>query len=170
VPPLLLVFVLQAAPVPAPMPAPDPKLIRVYVQTEVSGEAIDLAGKRQSVKDLTASLAGKKKTLAVVDLASAADVVVEVAERSIVTPKFVMGLQPRSGDPMPVTGPTRQTVLRVTLTSGAEALGFTNKNKPVESPTGWRMAADDVAGQIEKWAAAHRDEIVKRRRSAARPD
>jgi hypothetical protein len=166
--PLLLVFVLQAAPVPAP--APDPKLIRVYVQTEISGEAVDLAGKRQSVKDLTASLAGKKKTLAVVDLASAADVVVEVAERSIVTPKFVMGLQPRSGDPMPVTGPTRQTVLRVTLTSGAEALGFTNKNKPIESPTGWRMAAADVAGQIEKWAAAHREEIVKRRRSGERPD
>jgi hypothetical protein len=163
---LLVALAFQAAATPAPAPAPDPRLVRIYVQPEVAGAGIDLEGKRQSVKDLMSSLAGKKKTLAVVAAESDADAVVELAERSVVTPKFVMGLGPRPGESTALATPQqRQPVLRVTLRSGQETLGFTNKNKPIESPTGWKMAAGDVAGQIEKWAAAHRDEIVKRRGS-----
>jgi hypothetical protein len=161
--PLLFALAFQAAQTPAP--TPDPKLIRIFVQTEVGGAASDLAGKRQSVKDLVSALSGKskKKTLAVVESAAEADAVVEVTERSVVTPKFVMGLQPRPGESMTLAPPARQVTLRVTVTSGRDALGFASKNKPIESPTGWKMAADDVADQIEKWAAANRDEILKRR-------
>ncbi len=160
---LLLALAFQTT--PAQTPAPDPTRIRIFVQTDIGGAGSELAAKRQSAADLTSSLTSKnkKKTLAVVDAARDADAVIEVIERRVVTPKFVMGLPPRSGDPMPVTGPTRQPILRVRVTSGETTLEFTNTNKPIESPAGWKMAADDVVGQIEKWAVAHRDEIVKRR-------
>jgi len=165
---LLLLSLSGQAPAPqTPEPTPDPKLVRVFVQTEMEGEAGDLAGKRQSVEDLTSALGSKsrKKTLVLVSSAKDADVVIEVTERSVVTPKFVMGLGPRPGESGLLQGPTRTPLLRVELVSGGETLGFTNKNKPIESPKGWELAADDVADQIEKWAKAHGQEILKRRGS-----
>jgi hypothetical protein len=64
---------------------------------------------------------------------------------------------------MSVSTPQRSVVLRVTVTSGDQKLEFANKNKPVDMPEGWKSAAGDLANQIDKWVAAHRDEIIKRR-------
>jgi hypothetical protein len=147
-------------------PAPNPGLIRVFVHTEETGQASELADRRQSVRDLAAALAKSKKTLAVVDAADKADVVAEILDRGVTVPKVVIGLSPRPGDPSSIAGmgtPVRIVVLRIKLTSGDVSPIFTNKNKPAESRGGWKSAADDIGNQIEKWIAQRRAEILKRR-------
>lgn len=149
------------------MPVPDPALVRIFVQTEESGEGSELAGRRQSVKDLALSIASKKKTLAVVDAALKADLVLEVVDRGVTVPKVVMGYFPRPGDPASIAGmggPVRIVVLRARLSDGHESPIFSNKNKPSESKGGWQSAADDIAGQIEKWVKERRDAILAKRR------
>jgi hypothetical protein len=41
---------------------------------------------------------------------------------------------------------------------------ITNKNRPNETASGWKSAADDVAKQIEKWIADRREAIIEARR------
>jgi hypothetical protein len=145
-----------AAPVAQAQPA---ALLRVYVKTDDRGEGSELAARRQSVTDMSESLAAKKKTFTIVETEALADVIVEVVDRALYVPKVVMGIGPRPGDPSSIAGmaqPVRSPVLRVRAARGRFADVFTNKNKPSESPRGWKMAADDVAGQIEKWAKANR--------------
>jgi hypothetical protein len=165
--PIALLLAFQAAPLqPAAPSASDTKLIRIYVEPVTRAEAnetVDPDGMRRSVQDIAAALAGKKKTLTVVDSERDADLVVKVIERVVDTPKLVMGLGPRPGELLPMTGPSRLVTLRIALTSGRDSLEFKNKNRPVEAQEGWKVAAADVAGQIDKWAVARRDEILKRR-------
>jgi len=151
---------------PAPSPAPNPALIRVFVQTDERGESHELSDRKQSVRDLTETLGTKKKTLAVVDAADKADLVLEILDRSVTVPKVVMGLSPRPGDPSAIAGmngPVRVVMLRTKLMLGDYTPVFSNKNKPAESPRGWKSAAEDIGSQIEKWIGERRDEIVKRR-------
>ena len=64
---------------PTATPQPDPKLIRVHVQTDETGDATELAARRESVKHLSAAIAGKTKAgLVVADAEDTADVVVNV--------------------------------------------------------------------------------------------
>jgi hypothetical protein len=151
---------LQAA---SPQAAPDPKLIRVFVQTEVSPLALGADGMRESVEDLAEALAAKKKTLVVMETPRDADLVITVIDRRSVTPKFVMGIGTRPGEPPSLAGPARTVALTVTLALGGERVELTNKNKPLEVQQGWKSAAADLAGQIDKWAGSHRSEILKRR-------
>lgn len=162
---LLLVLGLTGALAPgqAPVPPPDPALIRVCVRTDEGGEAKELAARRQSAADLASALAGKKKTVVVVDDEHAADIVLDVLSRSLMVPKVVVGLGPRPGQPSGTAGLVRAPVLRVRIVFGDEPTEFTNKNKPADSALGWRSAADNVAGQIEKWIADRRAEILRRR-------
>jgi hypothetical protein len=151
---------------PAPSPAPNPALIRVFVQTDDGGESQELSDRKQSVKDVAETLGTKKKTLAVVDAADKADLVLEILDRSVTIPKVVMGLSPRPGDPSAIAGmngPVRVVTLRTKLMLGDYTPVFSNKNKPAESPRGWKSAAEDIGNQIEKWIAERRDEILKRR-------
>ena len=150
----------------AQTPAPDPSLIRVFVHTEIAGQASEMNDRRQSVKDMAAAVARHKKSLVVVDDESKADVVIEILDRAVTVPKVVLGLQPRPGDPSSIAGmngPVRIAVLRAKLTSGNLAPVFTNKNKPAESQGGWKAAADDIGQQIDKWIGERRADIIKRR-------
>jgi hypothetical protein len=151
----------------APSPTPNPALIRVFVQTDDQGESHELSDRRQSVRDLAEALGTKKKTLAVVDAADKADLVLEILDRSVTVPKVVMGLQPRPGDPSSIPGmnaPVRVVTLRAKALLGDFTPVFSNKNKPAESPRGWQSAAEDIGGQIEKWIGERREEILKRRK------
>ena len=152
--------VAQPAQVP---PGPNAALIRVFVRTDEGGDPKELAAREQSVRDLQSALAGKRKTLAVVDDEDLADVVVDVQTLGYVVPKVVIGLGPRPGQPRGTGGPVRAPVLRVELTSGEDSVAFTNKNKPPDSGAGWKSAADNLAGQIDKWIGEHREEILRRR-------
>jgi hypothetical protein len=155
----LAVWVGQATP-----PPPDPALIRVSLSTSDRGDAADVAERQQSVRDLVSALAGKKRTMVVVADEKAADLRVTVVSRAYVVPKVVLGLGPRPGQPMTSPGPVRAPVLRVQLAQGDLLVEFTNTNKPTDSSLGWKSAADNVAGQIDKWAAARRADILGRRR------
>jgi len=144
--------VLAASPISAQPPRT--AILRVYVKTADTGEKSDLASRRESVTDVTEALAAKKKTFTIVDNETDADMVVEVLDRRVYVPRVVMGLSPRPGDPSSIPGmmaPIRSPILRVRVTRSEMATVFTNKNKPPESAHGWRVAADDLAGQIEKW-------------------
>jgi hypothetical protein len=95
----------------------------------------------------------------VVTKEDAADLDVEVIIRGLTVPKFVIGIGARPGDPPGGNAPLKVAVLRVRLTRGEVATDFTNKNKPGDTPRGWKSAADDIVDQIEKWirAGAPRD-------------
>jgi hypothetical protein len=143
----------------APAPA---RVVRVFVHTDDLGDAPELAGRRDSVKDLRDALAGKKKTVAIVSERDRADVVVEVVDRAVTIPKVVFGVAPAAGPAG--TGPARPAKavhLRVKLAYGEkDELPFANKNAPIESSGGWKAAAEDIAKQLDKWIAAHRDELL----------
>lgn len=141
-----------------------PSLVRVYVYTEAARDDPEFEARRDSVRDLRAALAEKKKDLVLADSEDAAHVSVEVVERTVTLPKVVFGTGVRSGQGTGVpgpAGPVREVHLRVELTWGDESVVFTNKNSPVESGGGWRSAATDIAKQIDKWIVDHRAQILR---------
>lgn len=146
-------------------PPVDPALIRVFVHTEDSGHPSELAARQQSVKDLTAALAGKKKVLAIVPQEESADVVVEVRGLSVTVPKVAFGIPARPGEPAGGAAMARKVQLAVGVRPppALDGEAFKNKNSPLESPLGWKQAADDIAKQIEKWIADRRAAIIAAR-------
>lgn len=158
----MLLFALACV-VPSPAAisgdVPQAKLVRVYVKTDDGGQQAELAARRESVRDMADALAAKKKTFTVVEREADADVLIEVLDRALYVPKVVMGVGPRIGDPSSIPGmaaPVRSPVLRVRVTQGRTANVFTNKNKDADSARGWKSAAADLAGQIEKWLKTSR--------------
>ena len=154
-----------------PPPQPDPKLIRVHVQTDDGGDASELAARRESVRHLLAAISGKKKAgIVVVDAEDAADVVVEVEQRGITIPKVVIGLSGGMGSPNGRPGPATQQVrvvklgVTIAIARDGDPNELTNKNRPNETESGWKSAADDVAKQVEKWIADHHEAIIEARR------
>ncbi len=170
---LMLALVLAASPSPArpragAQDSPGATaLVRVFVHTDDDGEATELADRRQSVKDLSARVASKKKSVVVVDAEEDADVILTVDDRALTVPKVVFGMGARPGQPPGGTGLVRVAVLHVTLTWIDASAKFSNKNKPFESPRGWKSAADDIGDQVDKWISAHRADIVLARQSGA---
>lgn len=127
--------------------------LRVHVQTDEIGG--DLTNRQASVTDLSAALASKKKVFILVDDEERAEVIVEVLDRTVDTPKVVIGLGARPGyPPNTPTGPARSVRLRASVKFGAEQESLTNKNSPLENQRGWKSAAEDLATQIERWITA----------------
>lgn len=154
---------LSPAPQSSSSPQPNPSLVRVFVQTDDSGEGHELAARRESVRDLAAALAGKKKSIAVVDDEDKADLIVEILDRGVTVPRVVIGIGARPGEPTGMAGPVRVVVLRARLTFREESITFTNKNKPAENSRGWKSAADDIGNQVDKWIRDRRAEILRAR-------
>ena len=167
---LLSINLVASPQVPAAAPQPDPKLIRVHVQTDDGGDSSELAARRESVKHLLAAIAGKKKDLVVAGTEDEADVVIEVEQRGITVPKIVIGLSGGMGSPNGRPGPATQQVrvvklgVTIAMARDGDPIQLTNKNKPNETESGWKSAADDVAKQAEKWIADHREAIIEARR------
>src|SRR5579863_4008542 len=96
-----------------------PALPLVYVTTSDQGDADEVKGRLESVKDLRAALSEKKKHFVVVDREERADFVVDVIERTLTTPKILFApMQPGVEGPIS-TGPTRAVHLRVTIVRGS---------------------------------------------------
>jgi len=154
----------RIVPSQAAIPQAPPASVRIYVYTDAKGEGAELASRRESVKDLRAALA-EKKGLIQADTEGAALVVIEVAERTTTIPKFAFGspLPPgqRTGVPAAATPVVREVHLHVKLTWRDAVFAFTNKSSPAETGAGWRLAASDVAKQLDKWITDHRAEILK---------
>jgi hypothetical protein len=172
---LLLMAVVAGGQASASAGQPAPNLIRVFLETADGGHPDELSARRESLEHLATALAGQKKgtVITVVDAETKADIVIDVIQRSVNTPKVVFGLGPsRSGGASSpsMNPPTRHATLHVTLemASGSDRVEFKNNNRAVESERGWKSAADDLAKQIEKWIADRRALILKARRPQTR--
>jgi hypothetical protein len=171
---LLSIGLVAGQQTPAATPQLDPKLIRVHVRADESGDAADLKARRESIKHLLAAIADKKKAgIVAVDDTDAfdnADVVVVVEARSFTVPKVVIGLSGGMGSPNgrpgPATQPVRIARLNVTfqIARGSDPTAIANKNRVNENESGWKSAAEDVVKQLEKWIADHREAIIEARR------
>ena len=132
-----------------------PSVVRIYVHTADDGsDARELAARRESVADVAAALATKKKVLSVVSEKEQADVLLELIGRGWTVPKFMIGLGARPGQPPGAGGSPMRAVqlsVRLRIRDREETVDFTNRNTPLESSRGWKSAADDIAKQIEKW-------------------
>jgi hypothetical protein len=147
-PPFVVALLALAVALPS---AQTKALPRVYIHTDQSPTDGALKEREESVKDLKAVLASRKKVLTVIDNEDQADVTVEVLERTTTVPKVRIGISPPNSSVPGVGMPARTVRLRVRATRGDEKSEFTNKNTPFENDRGWESAADDVARQIEKW-------------------
>jgi hypothetical protein len=160
---LVLACAVQAgAPKPAPPapPPPNPNLIRVYV--DAGGD--DDPALKTSVKDLVEAIGDRKKSLASVDDEEKADVTVQVIQRITDTPKVVLGIGTRPGEPPGGAMAQKIGKLQIQVRFGAMQVSLENKNKAYDNPRGWKSAADDLAGQVDKWVGQYRAEILKSRR------
>ena len=169
---LLVLFSLGAGQLPATAtPPPDPKLIRVHVQTDDTGDPIDLEARRESVRQLVAAIAARKKSgmVTVPDGADNMDVFVKVQERGVTIPKVVIGLGggmgPQAGRPGPAATPVKTVQLRtrIALARGGDPVTITSKNRAMDSEAGWKSTAEDIAKQIEKWIADNKTAILEAR-------
>jgi hypothetical protein len=157
----LLCLLIQS---PAGTSQPDPALIRVYIDTKPGiGDTAALA---QSAKDLTAALARQKKLFTIVEDEDKADVALEVQDRTVTTPKIVIGIGSGPGSNPASTVPVREGRLHVSgsLVHADESIEIRNKNRVNDHPGGWKSAAEDIAKQVEKWVKDRRARIL-----AARP-
>ena len=159
--PVILALFLQG-PALQGKPAPETPVVHVFVKTDAMPDHANVALWRQSIEDVAAAIGQSKKPLTRVTSEADGEVTLQLIERSVITPKVVIGLPPRPSDPIPGMTPVRTIQLRVKLTAGKHTLEFANKNKPYDSAEGWRAAAQDVANQVVKWIDGHRAELLKR--------
>ena len=158
-----LVVVLQQS-APAKEPSPNPSLIRVFVETSELGHEDEQAARRSSVAELAQAIKGKKKSLTIVSEKDQGDITVRIIQRVVDTPKFVVGLGPRAGQPPGGAPPLRTAKLRADLHFGEVKLSLESKVKAYDNPSGWKGAAEDLADQIDKWVVKFRADIVAARK------
>ena len=164
---LTLATVQPSVQTPSPT---DASLIRVRIDTDPGGIPDELAARRESVAHLLAAVRANKKSGIVIVTRpdDPTDVIVDVADRGVTVPKVVVGLNGGTGSPngrMP-TNAVRVVQLRVTVTLARDVdpVEIKNKNHPNETTSGWQSAAEDIAKQLDKWIAEHRDAIIQARR------
>jgi hypothetical protein len=142
----------------APQSRPQiPKPVSVFVHTDDTGVAEELAARQTSVKDLSEALTSRKKLFTVVDEEEKSEIQVDVRGRGLTVPKVVLGLGPRPGESTIGSAPTKNAELsiRVSVTSRDLRAELKNKNKANDNPRGWKSAAADLADQLEKWLLEH---------------
>jgi len=156
---LILALVPQAGTGTPAAPPPNPSLIRIHVMTDPG----DIKEVETSLKDLADAINARKKSLVTVHDEEKADVTVQIIQRAVEVPKVVIGLGPRPGDTPGMTT-VKTAKLKVQLRFEAIQVSLQNKNKVYDNPGGWRSAAEDLAGQIDKWVGQYRTEIIQKRR------
>jgi hypothetical protein len=153
---LLLIFGAQAV--------RSQRLIGIYVESGADG--FTAAGGGDSSLDLMKSLRGKDKTLRVVDSAANADVIVRITSRD--TKKEVGSITTygsKSDDgkrSSKTTVPNENTtrIVRATLKAGAFETDLEGQG------SFWRLAADNLAGQVDRWVKQNYARLVEKRSDA----
>jgi hypothetical protein len=157
----ILVSVLLQSQVSVGQPPPAANLIRLCVLPAArTNEAADLF---ESAKDLSAAFATRKKDLAVVATPEHADVVVTVTNRTVTIPKIAIGVVPENRPGAPASGPVRMMHVRITLAAGKDEIEINSKESALEPTTTWKLAAEDVVKQVEKWIADHKAALMANR-------
>jgi len=137
------------------------QLVNVFVTGDNNG--FSAAGATDSALDLQKSLANKK-SLRVVNSPSEADIIVRIDSRD--QRKEVQGYTTntnRSDDGKSTTKTTtaNDTIIR-TIHATLMAGDFTQA-LDANSEMSWRFAADNVAGQVERWARENYPRLMARR-------
>jgi len=143
------------------------RLIGVYVESGADG--FTAAGGGDSSLDLAKSLRGKTKTLTVVDSAANADVIVRITSRD--TKKEVgsvttYGNKSDDGKKSTKTTVANENTIRIvraTLKAGTFETDLEGQG------SFWRMAADNLAGQVDRWVKQNYGRLVEKS-DAKRPD
>jgi hypothetical protein len=140
------------------------RLIGVYVESGADG--FTAAGGGDSSLDLIKSLRGKNKTLQVVDSAANADVIVRITSRdsrkevgSITT----YGNKSDDGKKSTKTTVANENTIRMvraTLTAGSFETDLEGQG------SFWRLAADNLAGQVDRWVKQNYARLVEKRSGA----
>lgn len=152
----------------SPVSALSQQLINVFVQSENGG--FTAPGAADSALDLQKSLRNKSKTLRIVDSESEADIIVRVDGRD--SRKEVDSFTSNSNTSKDGRSTTKTTTandktvrtVHATLISGDYTLPLT-----AESDMGWRFAADNIAGQVERWARDNSARLMARRSAGGNP-
>jgi len=137
------------------------QLVNVFVTGESNG--FSAAGANDSALDLQKSLAGKK-TLRVVNSASEADIVVRIDSRD--SHKEVDGYTTntnRSDDGRSSTKTTTTNDKTIRNLHATLVAGDFTQALDAQSEMSWRFAADNIAGQIERWAKQNYPRLMARR-------
>ena len=123
--------------------------------TSTTQDGFVLPDVADSLRDLRGALKGKKKTLRLVGDAAAADVIVTVEDRA----REVVGVKTRGvrwpwgGDA--ATKPATVKTVYATLIVGRYELPLQGTDDMF-----WELAADDLAGQIDRWIKANRERLA----------
>lgn len=139
------------------------QLVNVFVTGDNNG--FSAAGANDSALDLQKSLANKK-TLRVVNSASEADIVVRIDSRD--SHKEVDGYTTntnRSDDGRSSTRTTTTNDKTVRNLHATLMAGDFTQALDAQSEMSWRFAADNIAGQIERWAKQNYPRLMARRTS-----
>ena len=137
------------------------QLVNVFVTGDNNG--FSAAGANDSALDLQKSLANKK-TLRVVNSPSEADIVVRIDSRD--SHKEVDGYTTntnRSDDGRSSTKTTTSNDKTVRNLHATLIAGDFTQALDAQSEMSWRFAADNIAGQIERWAKQNNARLMTRR-------
>lgn len=140
------------------------QLVSVFVPGESDG--FSAAGANDSALDLQKSLASKK-TLRVVNSASEADIIVRIDSRD--SHKEVDGYTTntnRSDDGRSSTRTTTTNDKTVRNLHATLMAGDFTQALDAQSEMSWRFAADNIAGQIERWAKQNHARLMAGRNTA----
>jgi hypothetical protein len=137
------------------------QLVNVFVTGDNNG--FSAAGANDSALDLQKSLANKK-TLRVVNSPSEADIIVRIDSRD--SHKEVDGYTTntnRSDDGRSSTKTTTSNDKTVRNLHATLMAGDFTQALDAQSEMSWRFAADNIAGQIERWARENSSRLMARR-------
>jgi hypothetical protein len=145
----------------AATPAFAQQLVSVFVTGDNNG--FSAAGANDSALDLQKSLANKK-TLRVVNSSSEADIVIRIDSRD--SHKEVDGYTTntnRSDDGRSSTKTTTSNDKTVRNLHATLMAGSFTQALDAQSEMSWRFAADNIAGQIERWAKQNYPSLMAHR-------
>jgi len=139
------------------------QLVNVFVQSDNNG--FSASGATDSALDLQKSLRNKK-SLRVVDSPSEADIIVRIDSRD--QRKEVDGYttnRTTSDDGKSSTKTTTANDKIIRAVHATLLAGDYTQALDAESDMSWRFAADNVAGQVERWARQNYSRLMERRTS-----
>ena len=137
------------------------QLVNVYVTSDNNG--FSAPGANDSALDLQKSLANKK-TLRVVNSPSEADVIVRIDSRD--SHKEVDGYtsnRTTSDDGRSSTRTTTQNDKTVRNLHATLMAGSYTQALEAQSEMSWRFAADNIAGQVERWTRENNSRLMSQR-------
>jgi hypothetical protein len=141
------------------------QVVNVFVTSDNNG--FSASGANDSAMDLKKSLASKK-TLRVVDSQSEADIIIRIDSRD--QRKELQGYTTttnRSDDGKSSTRTTNANDTVIRTVHATLMAGDFNQALDADSTVGWRFAADNIAGQVERWARENNSKLMARRGAGA---